>query len=143
MPHIEVGISDRLRAAREQLGIKQADFAELTGVSRSTQIAYEKGSTSPTTDYLQSAEKIGVSIPELLFAKSLDAATCAQPDWRLIQECVENVEFFCLRYAPTCPPSYRWKMIAELYEAQRSATKLITNDEIFMRLKNFMERDGV
>lgn len=113
--NIKDGISVRLRQARERLGMKQSELAGLTGVSRSTQIAYEKGSTAPTTDYLQAAERVGIDIQKLLFDRKEDAQNLIQPDWKLIQECAENVEFFCLRFAPTCPSSFRWKMIAELY----------------------------
>ena len=94
------GISARLKEAREHLGMKQSELAERTGVSRSTQIAYEKGSTAPTTDYLHAIEQVGIDIQHLLFDLKPEDRNSLQPDWKLIQECVEDVDFFCLRFAP-------------------------------------------
>jgi transcriptional regulator with XRE-family HTH domain len=115
---IKDGFADRLRRARERLGLKQVEFAERTGVSRSTQIGYERGVTEPTTGYLRSAQENGVDIAELLFDASASETKCLNfdPDWNLIQHCSETVEFFCLRFAPNCPASYRWQMTRKLYD---------------------------
>lgn len=111
-------IGDRLRVARESLGLTQAELASATGVSRATQINYERGDTEPTTSYLRAAQKQGIDVANLLFGSDLQGAAKARstaPDWTLAQLCMENVEFFCLRFAPTCPASFRWKMAAQLY----------------------------
>jgi transcriptional regulator with XRE-family HTH domain len=41
------GIRDRLRIAREQAGYDQAEFANVTGLSRGTISNYERGITPP------------------------------------------------------------------------------------------------
>ena len=125
--NIRDGVATRLREARELLGLKQAELATLTAISRSTQIAYEKGTTEPTTGYLQAAQRAGLDIDAVLFGprEEIDHAAPpparGQPDWVLIQECCDTVDFFCLRFAPTCPASYRWKLIRQLYEALSAA----------------------
>ncbi|XJC74408.1 helix-turn-helix domain-containing protein [Delftia tsuruhatensis] len=65
--NIRDGVATRLREARELLGLKQAELATLTAISRSTQIAYEKGTTEPTTGYLQAAQRAGLDIDAVLF----------------------------------------------------------------------------
>lgn len=54
--------SQRLREERERIGKSQRAFAELGGVSKNTQLAYESGSSSMTVDYLVRLEEHGVDI---------------------------------------------------------------------------------
>jgi len=116
---IKADIGHRLRAARADVGLNQADLAVLGHVSRATQISYERGVTEPTTAYLRAIQESGIDIPAVLFAhssKELDSH--AQPlDWQRLQQAFEDVEFFCQRFAPQCPASYRWQMVKELYLA--------------------------
>lgn len=116
---IKKDIGQRLRAARATVGLKQADLAVLGKVSRATQISYETGATEPTTAYLRAIQQSGVDMPAILFDHSsseLDAKT--HPiDWQRLQQAHEDVEFFCQRFAPQCPASYRWQMVKELYLA--------------------------
>lgn len=116
---IKADIGQRLRAARTAVGLKQADLATLGDVSRATQISYETGSTEPTTAYLRAIQESGIDIPAVLFdlpSSKLDAKT--HPiDWQRLQQANEDVEFFCQRFAPQCPASYRWQMVKELYLA--------------------------
>ncbi len=43
---------ERLINERKRVGLKQSDLAALGGVSRTTQLGYESGRTSPTLSYL-------------------------------------------------------------------------------------------
>lgn len=43
----EFGLSDRLRASREQAGFGQREFAAATGISRGSIANYEGGHTTP------------------------------------------------------------------------------------------------
>ncbi len=110
----KVGIASSLRRERERLHLKQSEMADQLGVSRSTQICYEKGSTEPTTGYLRSAQSIGADVFSILYGDDVGSGSV---DWSRLQQCAEAVEFFCLRFAPSCPTTYRWKMIRELYQA--------------------------
>lgn len=108
---ITENIGDRLRLAREELNLSQEELAAATGVSRATQINYERGETEPNTAYLRSVQKQGIDVAELLFG----SGALTTINWALVQRCSENVDFYCLRTAPTCPASFRWQMIAKLY----------------------------
>lgn len=110
----KTGVASSLRRERERLQLKQSEMADQLGVSRSTQICYEKGSTEPTTGYLRSTQSIGVDVFKVLYGENPGLTPV---DWPRLQQCAEAVEFFCLRFAPSCPTTYRWKMIRELYEA--------------------------
>lgn len=55
-------IGERLRAERERLKLSQDDFAELAGLTRNTQIKYEKGERSPDADYLAALATRGVDV---------------------------------------------------------------------------------
>ena len=43
----EFGLKDRLRAAREQAGFGQREFAVATGIGRNSIVNYEGGTTTP------------------------------------------------------------------------------------------------
>lgn len=62
-------VGDRLRAERERLGYSQSDFGGLGGQGKTTQINYEKGGTSPTTDYLLALAPHGVDVVYVLTGK--------------------------------------------------------------------------
>lgn len=116
---IKADIGQRLRAARTAVGLKQADLATLGNVARATQISYETSTTEPTTAYLRAIQASGIDIPAILFAHpsaELDSHA-QQVDWQRLQQAYEDVEFFCQRFAPACPASYRWQMVRELYQA--------------------------
>lgn len=101
--------------------MKQNELAEIGGIGRTTQIGYETGVTEPTTAYLRKIQPASIDIPFVLFGSTLQelqdrAMQGGGIDWPLMQSCHEDVEFFCMRFAPNCPQSYRWKMVAEVYE---------------------------
>lgn len=55
-------IGERLRAERERLKLSQDDFAELAGLTRNTQIKYEKGERSPDAAYLAALAERGLDV---------------------------------------------------------------------------------
>lgn len=117
-------LGSRLKYARQTLGWTQAQLAKLGGVSKVTQSSYETGLTEPTTAYLRSIQQSGIDLNEVLYGVStqeLDAKGSVQAsiDWSRLQRCFEDVEFFCQRYAPECPSTYRWKMVAKIYDARQ------------------------
>ncbi len=57
-------LSARLLEERKRLGLNQVDFGVLGGVSKWTQLNYEKGANNPDLDYLM---KIGQSGADILY----------------------------------------------------------------------------
>lgn len=105
----------RLKEARERAGMTQAKLANLGEVSRFTQAGYESGATDPNTGYLRKIEAAGIDVPHVLFGRSF--SNLAEIDWDRMRDAFEEVEFFCLRKMPACPPRYRWLMVAKLYSS--------------------------
>lgn len=58
----------RIRAERERLGLSLVEFGKKTGVSKGSQILYEKGN-APTVDYLTAAGSAGADILFILSGK--------------------------------------------------------------------------
>lgn len=119
-------VGDRLREARSNLKLKQSDLADLGAINRVTQASYESGQTEPNTLYLRRIQASEIDIPYVLFgSRTKDIArelgNSKLVDWKLIQQCHEDVDFFCLRFAPNCPASYRWQLIEQLYTSIASA----------------------
>ncbi len=61
-----VEFGERLREERERRALNQADFGALGGVSKLTQLNYEKGYRVPDAHYLTNLRKIGVDVVYLL-----------------------------------------------------------------------------
>jgi len=61
-----VTFGDRLRSERNKLGLTQAAFGEIGGVTKKTQSLYEGGTRSPDVEYLQKITKAGVNILVLI-----------------------------------------------------------------------------
>ena len=95
-----------------------------------TQSSYETGLTEPTTAYLRSIQQSGIDLNEVLYGVSsieIDTQLSERPpiDWEKLQRCYEDVDFFCQRFAPECPSTYRWKLVARLYNIpQRVASDI-------------------
>jgi len=120
---IQDGVAFRLRSERERLRLKQAELADLTGISRSTQISYEAEKSQPTTGYLQRFGQVGGDINFLLFGfknrgeliEKCNSSESDAIDWKRMQECKEAVDFFFLRSRLDCPSRFRWKLIKKVY----------------------------
>jgi transcriptional regulator with XRE-family HTH domain len=114
------GLGGRLKTARRDLGFSQTAMAELTKVSRATQVKYESAVTEPTTEYLRLAQEAGLDVAYVLYGipqEQLLSNLLADTgeDWLLIQQAFEEVDLFLLKNALACPPRYRWKMVAQLF----------------------------
>lgn len=55
-------IGERLREERQSIGMNQTDLAVHCGVTKNTQLAYEKGDRSPDAAYLARAAEQGVDV---------------------------------------------------------------------------------
>lgn len=62
----ETNFHTRLRRERKRLKIKQGDLAKIGGVSRVTQIHYEKGQSSPGDSYWYAVAKAGIDVQYVL-----------------------------------------------------------------------------
>lgn len=55
-------IGERLKEERNRVGANQTVFAEQCGVTKNTQLAYEKGERSPDANYLAAASAAGIDV---------------------------------------------------------------------------------
>lgn len=72
-------IGERLREERVRLGMSQSAFGATAGVTKTTQINYEKGARAPDAEYLAAAHRIGVDI-HYVIAGVRSAAADLQPE---------------------------------------------------------------
>jgi transcriptional regulator with XRE-family HTH domain len=74
-----------LREERERLGVSQEAFAQSFGVSRRTQIAWEKGEQFPNAEVLSLASALGVDVLYVLTNKrSVPVESTLTPDERAL-----------------------------------------------------------
>jgi len=62
----KANVGARLLEERQRLGLSQTGLAEQADVTKFTQLKYEKGESSPNTDYLHSVAAIGVDVVYVL-----------------------------------------------------------------------------
>lgn len=55
-------MGERLKEERQRIGVNQTVMAEKCGVTKNTQLAYEKGDRSPDTSYLASSAALGLDV---------------------------------------------------------------------------------
>lgn len=88
-------LAGRLREVRLRMGMSQTEFGALGGVSKGSQIAYERGRAEPGAAYLARLSEAGVNVVYLLtgrmytpldpkddFYRMLDAWLRLEPDHR-------------------------------------------------------------
>lgn len=61
-----LALAERLKEERKRTGLSAEEAAEAMDISRTTQFAYENGSTSPDCDYLLRAAEKGVDLAYVL-----------------------------------------------------------------------------
>jgi len=59
-------VSDRLAEERRSLGLTQEALGKVGGVTKKTQLGYEKGTASPTADYLLKIREAGADVVYVL-----------------------------------------------------------------------------
>lgn len=74
------GLGKRLAEERKRLGLSQSAFADLIGVSFSSQRRYEDGRSSPDTLYLDSLRKHGVNVEYVISGRAKQSAKGYNPD---------------------------------------------------------------
>ena len=74
-------IGQKLKMERHRLGLNQSALAEIGGVSKATQVAYEADSTRPDSNYLSRVSEAGVDVSWLLTGRR---ATPGGVQWELI-----------------------------------------------------------
>ncbi len=82
MQRIDLG--KRLVEERKRVGLNQTDFGRLGGVSKGSQILYEKGDGVPTGDYLVGIAAAGADVQYVL--TGVRSAMALLPEERLLLE---------------------------------------------------------
>lgn len=67
--HVTLGLGERIKFERERLKLSQADFADKVGISRPTQVNYEKGRHIPDAQYLARLGGVGADLDYVLFGE--------------------------------------------------------------------------
>lgn len=100
-----------LKMERLRLGLNQSELAQIGGVSKATQVAYESDSTRPDAAYLARVSKGGVDVCWLLTGRH--AAPGVQ--WELLFELLALVEEWMGERGKPTSPSERNDLLRNLY----------------------------
>ncbi|MCL6324217.1 helix-turn-helix domain-containing protein [Pectobacterium polaris] len=73
-----MSLGERLREERERLGFSQADFAELVGASRKSQIRWEKDESAPSADSISLWANVGLDVLYLITGQAQKSSSKTQ-----------------------------------------------------------------
>ena len=77
-------LNERLRKVRNDMGLTQADFAELGGVKVLAQTNYERGMRVPSLEYLLKLKESGVDINFIIFGEVVDVNGLSSMEHKLL-----------------------------------------------------------
>ncbi|RAS18916.1 hypothetical protein DFO50_10272 [Microvirgula sp. AG722] len=128
MHRIELGA--RLVEERKRLGYNQTDFGRVGGVSKGSQILYEKGDGAPNGDYLSAIALAGVDVQYVLTGMR---SSCAMtPAERVLIE----------RFR-ACPPALQDAAMRVLLGEETSPGQQIFHGDVGQVIKGGVDQTGL
>lgn len=121
----------RLRQERSRLGLTQAELAQIGGVSKTSQVAYEAGSTNPDIAYLSRVREAGVNVGWVMSGTS----EVGEVEWGLVNEILALIDEWVGERGKPPTASERGDLLRTLY-AQFSGGRRIDSEQLnaFFRL---------
>lgn len=98
-------IPDRIKAWRQSLGLTQDQFAQHSGISKTTLVGYEVGQRKPGSEALAALARTGVNVNWLLTGEG---------EMRTAPALAEPAQAAYL--APDHPQAERWRKLIELVD---------------------------
>lgn len=74
-----MSVPERLATERRRIGLTQQQLGEAGGVTKKTQLGYEKGLASPPLDYFFRIEKTGVNLRYVIFGETHEPSAATAP----------------------------------------------------------------
>lgn len=96
---------------RRRLGLNQTALAEVGGVSKATQVAYEAGSTRPDAAYLAKVADVGVDVCWLLTGRKPPPST----EWELLFEIRDLIDEWAAERSKPTSQAERDGLLRNLY----------------------------
>jgi|TARA_A100001518_G_scaffold309_1_gene276 transcriptional regulator with XRE-family HTH domain len=130
-----MNIGDRLKEERERLGLNQTALAQIGGVGKTTQIKYEKGTSSPDSAYLSAVSKEGVDIFYVLqgqrFAppSGVDGGENATIDVAQLVRIVERLDAIATEAGKRLPATKLIEIAADVYNYLQQEEEGAQDDE--------------
>lgn len=110
-------LGDRLREEREKLGMSQSNFGELAGVTKASQINYEKGVRNPDTSYLLALKEAGVDVCYLLTGMRAITQEKVNEELRYLADAFEAIDTALHEADKFLPPTKKRQAAEALYMA--------------------------
>lgn len=85
---VRMSVGERLKTERLRLGYTQKEFGELGGVKLNSQAKYERGETSPNTNYLENIGREGADVFYILTGERTQEAEPENFEQHL-EQCVD------------------------------------------------------
>ena len=118
-------LGKNLRAERVRLGLNQSELAELGGVSKATQVAYEADSTKPDAAYLARVAEAGVDVYWLLTGRRVAPGV----QWELLFDILALIDEWISERGKPTTASERNDLLRSIY-GQSSAESRIDVEQI-------------
>lgn len=115
-----MSIGERIRKERERCKMTQPEFGALAGVTKTSQINYEKGTRSPDANYLAAIAKAGVDISYIITGQEALTQSALDQELANFASAWEAIEKELERQGKTLPPSKKRQAAEALYQAVRT-----------------------
>jgi len=118
-------ICDRLREAREALGLSQQALAERCGITARSQRNYESGERLPDAGYLAAIAAAGADVLYILTGeRSGVVSRAASIDGALLTQVIAGVEQLLTTSGKALPAAKKAQIVVTLYRAFAATKKV-------------------
>lgn len=134
-----IDFSGRLKAERKRLGLNQTDFGALLGVTKQTQMLYEKGQRKPDADYLMAATKHDIDVHYLIYGEGVTE----QPtliDHELMDHIIERLEAMAKELNKQWPANKLMRTAVQVYNFVQEGDDVDTEEKMDRVLRLVVDR---
>lgn len=132
---------ERLKKERKRLGLSQTAFGALVGVTKQSQMLYEKGQRKPDSDYLMAAAHHGVDVNYLIYGVAGGQSDNGEPiDLDFLDYIVERLEALADDSGREWTPRLLMRSAAQVYNFIQEGGGAKTDDDVDRVLKLVVNR---
>ena len=118
---MEFFFGERLKEERVRQGMNQADFGEIGGVTKKTQILYEKNERKPDGDYLAAIAIRGVDVLYILTGERHLGAGNIESELNRLSMAWETLDMALQKLERTMPTEKKREIAYALYLSSKNA----------------------
>lgn len=118
---MEFFFGERLKEERTRLDMNQADFAEIAGVTKKTQILYEKNERTPDGNYFAAIATKGADVMYILTGDRVQGYADIEDELNRLSQAWETLDIALQKLGRTMPTEKKKEIAYALYISSKNA----------------------